>query len=190
VAAPVAGRVTARDATIGAIATMASAPMFAITRDGALELRADVAGSDVLKLAPGQKARIRVVGLDAPLTGAIRLVEPTVDAASRLGRVRIAIDEPDRVRVGMFAEVEIEVRAADALAVPLSALGAGGTSVLRVRDGLVEAVPVVAGFRDGGRVQVLEGLAEGDTVVAKAGAFVRDGDHVNPVPAEPAGVTN
>ena len=39
------------------------------------------------------------------------------------------------------------------------------------------------GIRDGGWVEILSGLAAGDLIVAKAGAFVRDGDRINPVPA-------
>ena len=42
VKAPVAGKIVARNARIGAIATAAGQPMFIITRDAALELRADV----------------------------------------------------------------------------------------------------------------------------------------------------
>jgi HlyD family secretion protein len=48
-------------------------------------------------------------------------------------------------------------------------------------DGSVRRVTVTAGIRDGGRVEILDGLAEGDLVVARAGAFVRDGDRINPV---------
>jgi HlyD family secretion protein len=54
---------------------------------------------------------------------------------------------------------------------------------MRVRDGVVEVAPVSLGIRDGAMVEITEGLAEGDLVVAKAGAFVRSGDRVNPVPA-------
>ena len=38
-------------------------------------------------------------------------------------------------------------------------------------------------------VGLLTGLAAGDEVVAKAGAYVRDGDKVNPVHAEQASAT-
>lgn len=185
ITAPVAGRVTGRDARIGAIAA-GGAPLFAIMRDGALELRADVAEQDVLALAPGQRATLRVAGRAEPIAGEIRLVEPTVDADTRLGRVRIGIDAPGTVRAGMFAEAEIEARTADALAAPVSALRSveGGAEVYRVRDGVVEIVPIVAGIRDGALVEVVSGLSRGDLVVAKSGAFVRDGDRINPVPAK------
>ena len=184
VRAPFAGRVVERNATVGAIATAAGAAMFVLERDGALELWADVAEIDLLKLAPGQKARLRGVGRDVPLDGTIRLVEPAIDTVTRMGRVRIAVAEEASLRAGMFLEAEIIVTEREALVVPVTALGAEGgmATVMRVTDGLVERVEVVDGIRDGGVVEIVSGLAEGDTVVTKAGSFVRSGDRVNPVP--------
>jgi HlyD family secretion protein len=55
-------------------------------------------------------------------------------------------------------------------------------------DGVVEQVPVTTGIRDGGLVGITGGLAPGDLVVTKAAAFVRDGDRINPVPADGTGI--
>jgi HlyD family secretion protein len=183
VKAPVAGKIIARNAKIGAIATAAGEPMFVIVRDGELELRADVAEADVLRLAENQPARLRAVGMAEPLTGHLRLVEPTINPTTRLGRARIAIDDEASLRSGMFIEAEITVAEREGLAVPLTALAASadGVSVLRVVDGLVERVPVKVGIREGAYVEILDGLSAGDLVVAKAGAFVRAGDRINPV---------
>ena len=84
----------------------------------------------------------------------------------------------------MFVEAEIIVAEREALAVPRDGnrlLGRGRSRVMRVRDGLVERVVVKTGIRDGGLVEVIDGLAAGDLVVTKAGAFVRAGDRINPV---------
>jgi HlyD family secretion protein len=186
VKAPVAGKIVARNAKIGAIATAAGQPMFVITRDAALELRADVAETDLLRLAPGQKARLRAVGLVGELEGTVRLVEPSIDPITRLGRARITVDsDNEALRTGMFVEAEILAAETEALAVPVTAIGssAEGSTVMRVKDGVVERVTVKTGIRDGGLVEIIEGLAQGDTVVTKAGAFVRAGDRINPVPA-------
>ena len=56
VVAPVSGVISARNAQLGAIASAAGQPLFVIMRDGALELRADVAGSDIARVAPDQTA--------------------------------------------------------------------------------------------------------------------------------------
>ena len=185
VRAPVAGDVVARNAMVGAIASAAGLPMFTLIRDSRLELHADVSERFVLKLAPGQKATLRTVGIAEPMTGTVRLVQPTIDPVSRLGQVRIDIDPAQPVRMGMFMEAEIVVAEREAVAVPVTAVGSGDgeTTVMRVRDGLVERVPVQLGIRDGGMIEVIGGIAAGDLVVTKAAAFVRDGDRINPVPA-------
>jgi HlyD family secretion protein len=185
VKAPVAGKIVARNAKIGAIATAAGQPMFVITRDAALELRADVSEADLMRLAPGQKAHMRAVGMAEALEGTIRLIEPTIDPVTRLGRARIQVDQAGDLRSGMFVEAEIMAAEREVLAVPVTAVGSTpkGSSVMRVKDGVVEPVAVTTGIRDGGLVEVTGGLAAGDLVVLKAGAFVRAGDRVNPVVA-------
>lgn len=185
VIAPFAGEISARNAVVGAIATAGGPPMFSIIRDGALELQANVAETDLLRLAVGQIASLRPVGAVQPLPGRIRLVEPTIDPLSRQGRVRITLESVGDVRSGMFVDAEILAAEREALAVPITAVGSGaeGTTVMRVKDGVVERVPVVTGIRDGSWIEIREGLVPGDLVVMKAGAFVRDGDRITPVPA-------
>jgi HlyD family secretion protein len=55
-----------------------------------------------------------------------------------------------------------------------------------VRDQRVETRTVKTGLASEGNVQVGKGLAEGDLVVVRAGAFLRDGDPVRPVLPEEA----
>ena len=184
VKAPVAGLITARNATVGAIATAAGKPMFVMEKSGALELQADIAESDLLRLVVGQKARLRAVGLSDGFTGTIRLVEPSIDPTTRMGRARIQVDDPDALRSGMFVEAEIVVAEHDSLSVPVTAVGSdnGDVTVMRVKDGVVARTVITTGIRDNGFIEVLSGLEPGDQVVAKAGSFVRAGDRINPVP--------
>jgi HlyD family secretion protein len=186
----VAGIVTARSARIGAIASAAGgSPMFTLIRDGALEMNADVSEEDLLRLAPGQPATVRVTGLGRPITGRVRLVEPSVDPATRLGRIRIALDEPGAVRDGMFGEAEIVVAERAGPAAPVTAVASDG-SVLMVEDGVVRRVTVTPGIRDGALVEIRSGLVAGATLVARAGAFVHEGDRINPVPLQSASASN
>ena len=185
VVAPVSGTIVERNATLGSIAT-AGQPLFVIVKDSALELQGDVAEIDLLRLDVGQVASLRLVGSTEPLAGSVRLVEPTIDMTTRLGRARVTIDDAAAVRSGMFAEAEVIAAERETMVIPITALGAlnGQPTVMRVADGLVTRVNVTPGIRDGGFVEIVEGLAVGDTVVAKAGAFVRDGDRINPVPVD------
>ena len=185
VKSPVAGLITARNAQIGALASAQSGPMFLLTRDGALELRADVSEADLPRVQTGQTATITLAAGTPPLSGTLSLVEPSIDLATRLGRARITLDTPDQVRAGMFAEADILVASHTAIAVPVTAVGSEGdeTTVMTVKDGVVHRTVITTGIRDGGWVEVLTGLTEGDQIVAKAGAFVTDGDKINPISA-------
>ena len=184
VVAPVAGEVLSRNAQVGGVASAAGEPMFVLMKDGALEVRADIAESDLVRLQPGMTALIRVVGASEPLRGTVRLVEPGVSTATRLGTARITLENARTVRAGMYADAEIILAEREVLAVPGSAVGSGpdGYSVMRVAaDGTVKRVLVEIGIRDRGMVEIVTGLFSGDRIVTKAGAFVRDGDKVNPV---------
>ena len=183
VVAPVAGEVIVRNAQVGSIASAAGQAMFVIIRDNALELRAEMAERDLLRVQPGQTVLMTTVGSTTPLTGTIRLVEPTIDVATRLGTARIGIESPELVRSGMFADAEILVAERETLAVPVSAVGTGpeGATVMMVVDGLVSRIVVQTGIRDGAMIEIVSGLSLGDQIVTKAGAFVRDGDMINPV---------
>jgi HlyD family secretion protein len=180
---PVAGEVLERNALVGSIATASGAAMFVIMKDGALEVGADVAEADLLKVAKGQKAELRFGADQKSFGGTVRLVEPGIDLTTRQGRARITLDEPQALRSGMFMNAEIIVAERETLVVPLTAVSATpeGTRVMRIKGDTVEAVIVKTGIRQGGLIEVLEGLNEGDTVVKKAGAFVRPGDVIKPV---------
>ncbi|WLR97794.1 efflux RND transporter periplasmic adaptor subunit [Shinella sumterensis] len=191
VKSPVAGVVSARTAKIGAIASGSASPLFTVIRDGAIELKADVSEDTILKLKPGLKAKVSLAGGAATLTGTIRLVEPTLDPQSRLGRVYIGFDEPERARAGMFASADIVVEEKQGIVLPLSAITTadGKTVARKVENGVVRLVPVETGIQDGQGIEIVSGLAAGDEVVAKAGAYVRDGDRINPVKGEQASAT-
>lgn len=185
VKAPVAGEITARNAQVGTIASAAQ-PMFSLIRDNALELRADVAEGDVLRLLPGQKVTLHFAGAAETRQGTVRLVEPAIDATTRMGRARISLDDSRGIRAGMFAEADILVAERQTTAVPITALGASpeGATVLKVEGDVASKLVVTTGIRDAGWVEVVSGLTAGESVVAKAGAFVRDGDKITPVGPE------
>jgi len=189
VKAPVSGVVASRTAKIGSIAMGASQPLFSIIRDGEIELKADVSESSILKLAVGQKAIVALAGGSARAAGSIRLVEPTLNNDTRLGRVYIKLDEPEKARVGMFASAEITVEERKGLVLPLSAVTTSreGTVARKVEGGVVRLVKIETGIQDGQVIEITGGLRAGDEVVAKAGAYVRDGDRIRPVKADVSG---
>jgi HlyD family secretion protein len=192
VTTPVDGVVSAKNAKIGAIASGAGEPLFTVIKEGAIELVADLSETDIPKVQNGQRANVLIAGSRKPITGRVRLVSPTIDATTRLGTVHIIVDDHSTARAGMYASAEIIIAETDALALPLSAVttGRSGSTARRVEGDVVKQVQVVIGIQDGGFVQIVSGLQPGDKVVAKAGAFVRDGDRITPVSAQPAAIVN
>jgi HlyD family secretion protein len=126
------------------------------------------------------------VGDTGPRKGTVRLVEPAIDTATRMGRVRITINDAAGVRPGMYAMAEILVTERETTAAPITALGvnASGQTALKLSGDTARLVTVTTGIRDSGWIEILTGLAPGDQIVAKAGAFVRDGDRITPVAAQ------
>jgi HlyD family secretion protein len=183
VKAPVDGLISARNAKVGAIASGAGQPLFTIIKNNAVELKADLAEEDIIKIAPGQKVQISLPGATKTLDGKVLKIEPTVNATTRLGTVEIHIDNTDVARAGMYAQADIIVAQRNGLALPITAVTTGDkdTSARLVKDGVIHIVPVTTGIQDGGFLEITSGLQLGDQVVAKAGAYVREGDHVRPV---------
>lgn len=182
--APKGGIVSRRNAKLGAMATMAAAePLFRIIADGAIELEADVAEVELPHLKVGQAVAVTPAGSDKPLAGTIRLISPEVDRASRLGKLRISLTGNPPVAVGSFARGVIETGRKTSIVLPLSAItyARGAAMVQAVKDGRVTTTKVTLGLIGGGRAEIVSGIAEGESVVARAGTFVRDGDTITPV---------
>ncbi|MBD9570000.1 efflux RND transporter periplasmic adaptor subunit [Ensifer sp. ENS08] len=183
VKAPVAGVISAKNAKVGAIATGNSDPLFAMIRDGAIEMKADVAEADIIKLAVGQPAIVTLAGGNTKVEGKIRLIAPTVDPVSRLGTVFISLMDTEKARAGMYASALITAEQKQTVVLPQTAVTNenGRTIVRKVENGVIRILPVKTGISDGKFIEVLEGLKAGEEVVARAGAYVRDGDRINPV---------
>jgi len=172
-------------ARVGGYAAGAAEPLFRIVAKGEVELDAEVIETRLAAIKLGQPARVEVAGL-GEIAGTVRLVSPEVDKATRLGRVLIFLGDNPGLRVGAFARGTIVTATGNGLAVPASAVlyGPEGATVQVVRANRVETRRIKTGLAAGALVEVGEGLADGDLVVARSGTFLREGDTVRPVPAE------
>ena len=179
---PEGGIVSRRNARLGAVASAAGEPLFRIIADGEIELEAEAPEARLGLMQAGQPAEITLAD-GSRAKGKVRLVSPEVDRATRLGRVRVSLEPTQAARVGSFARGEIEVRRAQGLLVPATAVNhsAEGVNVLVAEGGAVRKRNVTLGVIDGGRAEIRQGLREGDEVVLRAGAFLRDGDAITPV---------
>jgi multidrug efflux pump subunit AcrA (membrane-fusion protein) len=185
VTAPVAGTVLHRTAIVGTAASArAPQPLFEIIAKGELEVSAAASAKDLARVAPGQKAKVKVIGA-GEFPGSVRSVSSAVDPSTQQSEVRVFVGADPALRTGAFARAIVTLGENCAVAIPLSAIlyGDEGAVVQVVREDHVETRTVETGLASEGKIQIGKGLAEGDLVVVRAGAFLRDGDPVRPVPA-------
>jgi HlyD family secretion protein len=142
-----------------------------------------VSEGDFLKLKPGQIVHMAVAGTSTKVDGKVRSIEPVINPTTRLGTVKISIDDASIARIGMYASAEVIISERDVLSLPLTAVTSGdeGMEVRKVTDGVVAMTKVKTGVQDGDFIEIAEGLDLKDIVVEKAGAYVRNGDRVSPV---------
>ncbi len=178
VKAPRAGIVSRRTARIGQMTAAGGEPLFRIVADGEIELEAELLETRVAGLAEGQPARV-VVGR-GEYAGKVRLVPAEIDRVTRLGKVRVALPRDGDLRIGAFARATIETARRVAVAVPVGAVvyGAAGASVQVVEGSKISVRPVRTGLVADGHVEIVEGLGPDLRVVARAAAFLREGDEV------------
>ncbi|MCV0396342.1 MAG: efflux RND transporter periplasmic adaptor subunit [Rhizobiaceae bacterium] len=183
VRAPVDGLILSRAATLGALVSASSGPLFTMAMDGALELAARIPERDLARVEPGMMAELTVAGASKPVMAEIRRIAPRVDQTSRMGEIRVAMPADAGARAGNFARGEIILSRRAAVSVPAAALvyRDGDAYAQRVEGGVVHTTPVVTGARDGANVEIRSGLQQGDEIIARAGTFVADGDRVTPV---------
>lgn len=184
--APVAGTISNVSATVGTTASVRADPLFRIIARGEFEMVGDVPGKDMPALAAGQVANIRVVGAP-PVQGRVRSVSSTIDPITQVGQVRIQIiTQRPRLLVNASGRATIKTGESCNVAVPLTAIlyGSGGAVIQVVRRQRVETRQIEVGLMSAGQVEVKEGLNEGDIVVARAGALLREGDAVRTIMAE------
>jgi HlyD family secretion protein len=178
VRAPVAGLVSRRSARLGALAVGSGDALFRIITDGAIELEADVPEDSLAQLAVGMAANVELPGPNNSVSGTVRLISSEVDQTTRLGKVRIALTA--RAHIGSFASASILLARRISVAVPAAAVvqTGSGDSVLVVHDGHIEQRTVTAGVTNDTETEITVGVAVGEAVVARAAAFLRNGDAV------------
>jgi membrane fusion protein (multidrug efflux system) len=131
-------------------------------------------------LRPGQTVEMATDALPGrKYVATVDAIDPLVDQAGRAVLLRARLRNSDgQLRPGMFVRTRLIVSQREkALTVPEEALVPVGADqfVFRVADGKAQRVKVRVGVRRGGAVEVLEGLAVGDTVVTAGQLKLRDG---------------
>ncbi|OAI00167.1 efflux transporter periplasmic adaptor subunit [Methylomonas methanica] len=179
------GVISSRSATLGAVAAKGQ-ELFRLIRQNRLEWRGELTAAEMTQLKPGIKVRVEVPNVGS-IEGTVRFLAPTLDVQNRNGLVYV--DLPNAVqnglRAGMFARGDFDLGNSTGLTVPQEALS--------LRDGFsyvfllteqtedrarVKQVKVQLGRRNGGKLEILSGVAAEDRLVASGASFLADGDSV------------
>jgi multidrug efflux pump subunit AcrA (membrane-fusion protein) len=157
-------------------------PAFRIIVGNELEVEADVLSIHLAKVKNGQLARIRLDN-GRELTGHVRAVLPEIDRKTQLAKVRLAIESDPAVRAGMFAEGNIDASHSCGVSIPRSAVQyeSDGTTIQVVRNDVVEMRRVRTGLFSDDKIEVRDGVKDGELVIANAGTSLHDGDRVKPI---------
>ena len=187
VRATVAGTVLTRAVEPGDTVQPGSV-LLEIACDGPTELRVPVDEKNLGVLAVGQSAQaVADAWPDRPFPATVRWIAPSVDSSRGSVEVRLDLASvPDFLRQDMTISVNIlSARKEQALVLPNTALitdanGGNRATVWRVHDGRLRRTPVTLGLRGTSASEVVDGLQDGQVVVADARADLADGQRVRP----------
>jgi len=175
--APMGGVVLRRDGEIGEVVDT-TATLFLVGEPRPLRVTAEVDEEDIPRVAPGQRVLMRADAFASEvLPGRVADITPAGDPRLKVYRVRIALPDDTKLRIGMTVEANIIVRETEAaVLVPDTAVVDGAVWVLE--GDTVRRVPVVTGVRGSRRIEIREGLAAGERVVVAPSQRLVDGGRV------------
>jgi RND family efflux transporter MFP subunit len=186
IVAPESGLIFERKATIGALINT-SEPLYRIARGHEIEIEASIPEAELSKLIKDQKTEIVLNGAAHPIEGKIRLITPYIDPSSRSAKIRITGDKLPVTAVGLFATVRLVLGEKQGTVLPATALQRDeqGLFVWSL-DTTNKAVrlPITLLTRTTDEIMV-EGVSADSRIIARAGAFVKEGEEVNVVEKAP-----
>ena len=184
VQAPVNGTISSSSAVVGAMASGKGEALFNIIARNEYDLVGLASTSDLPKLAVGQPASIRVIGI-GDVDARVRRISPTVEPAVQLAPIYLGITVNRRLPVNTAGRALIKTGQSCNVAIPLTAIqySAAGTVVQVVKRQRIETKRVETGLMSGGSIEIRDGLNEGEDIVARAGSLLREGDLVRPMTA-------
>ena len=185
VTSPVDGFVSKRVLDQGAFAG-ANTVILSVVDIGVVRMVANLVEKDVKRVQPGVSALVEVDAFPGEqFTGKVSRVAPVFDPATRTAPMEIEVPNPGfRLKPGMYARVRLTVdRRPNALTVPRGAIAdiEGKRGVFMLENQVAKFHEVKTGLQDNERVEILEGLTEGQKVVTVGTLALRDGDRISVV---------
>lgn len=156
------------------------------------QLVTDVQVSELLiaRLQPGDRADVRIDALgDQIHIGKILRIYPTIDPATRLGRIEVLLKPvPKGARAGQFCRVTLYSSGTRPLVVPSTAVrrdGRGEFVFVADENSSAKRVSVQVGLRFADKIEIQTGLIEGQQVVVKGFIGLENGQILKAVNTKP-----
>jgi RND family efflux transporter MFP subunit len=190
VKAPFDGVVTVRSVDVGALVNTGSTLLFRIAQTDKLRTYINVPQTSASSVRVGQPAALTVSNLPGRVFhGNVARTANALDPANRTMLVEVAVPNPDGALFpGSFAEVTLSASRTNLpLAVPASAIlfRTDGAQVAVVQpDNTLHLQKIVVGRDYGDRVEILQGVDDGATILAAPGDAAREGVKIIPVDSE------
>lgn len=172
VRSPLDGVVQVRRASVGQYLA-AGAPIVDVVRIDPLRLRVAIPELEAAAVRAGQAVRVKVPGDDATYPGTVARLAPALDPQSRTLLVESDIKNPGHLRPGSLVNAQIVVTTKPVPTVPATSIVrfAGLAKVVTVEEGKAKEKQVTTGKTAGDRVEIVSGLAVGESVVARPGSL-------------------
>ena len=189
--APISGLVGKRHLDNGALVNP-SMPVVSLVDLSTMVMEINAPEKDLVKIRAGLEANIVLDAYpEQKFKGRVIRLSPILDPATRTGSVEIEVPNPKMMlKAEMFARVELDLGTRhNTLLVPREALVSHDQQrgVFKLQDDIARFQPVDAGVTQGGDVEVISGLKEGEAVITLGVNLVKNGDKVQLRSEKPAG---
>ena len=181
---PVSGVITARNYDQGDM--YGSSPIYVVEQITPVKLYVGISEMDYTRVKKNDVVTLTADALPGKtFTGRIARIYPTIDAATHTFTAEVNVANSDRLlRPGMYARVTVNFGSNHSIVVPddcvVKQQGSGVRSVFVLQaDNTVKEIVVTLGRHFGTEYEILSGVAEGDKVVVKGQASLKNGSKVN-----------
>ena len=159
------GRISKREVDPGDLATP-STTLLTVQTGSSLRLEAGIRESLIDKIKIGSELEVRVGSNTAALIGTVEEIQPYADARTRSFLVKVGIPASPGVFPGMFGRLSIPLGTVDSILIPEEAVSTIGQlkTVNLIKNGKSEKIFIKTGQKNDGKIEILSGLKNGDTI--------------------------
>ncbi len=181
--APFSGVIASKNAEVGDVINpmmgsfSATSGVLTLVDFSRIKIRAEISATDIQRVNKGQTALLRAPSLPGQeFRGTVTVVNLAADPLTKKFGVEVAVANPDLVlRPGTFGEIVLEVSTHEnSLVVPQKAI-LDGNHVFVVLGGKAARKEVALGLQNTTMVEILSGLADGESVIVEGNFGLEDG---------------